>query len=518
MMTYHYQEIAVKSDLEIVQLHKIEIRESVNQHTDAVLSGICTPDACRAMAGRKITVSDGENGVVFAGRIHRLETDTVGDVAHFELWAYSFSRFLDQKPQRRVIQNQSRTYRELLGLVLEPYHVFSDGGACLDAPFPSLLVQDQETDWEFVKRLASQIGREVFLNSASEQVQIFVGLTGEEDELTDARFWKKCYQPESGKEILYIKTRKRYHPGCRLYFQGERHAVKTCGCRLVQGEMVYCLQLEKEKDGGMEAFESLIQEGARLGANVKEIKGNQLRVCFKDEAFFDGRELPWFPYYGIGNNETCFHMPTEGTTVEVLCTGVYGGSAVVTGALRHSLKPGMVRSAADKAMRNEQGNGFVLGEGGIQILADASSQVEFLEDGTVVLNARQVCMEAKEGLVLDSLHGHLQIAAGRKMSVFSGQDGCGQILFDTGGNIRFKSSTGLRYKSSVPANKSSRGKEKAERGLRERTMAAAGVEFLAQSVSGVKVDMSENYIKSRIFNNNERKFCAFSYGENKNGG
>ena len=114
MMTYHYQEIAVKSDLEIVQLHKIEIRESVNQHTDAVLSGICIPDACRAMAGRKITVSDGENGVVFAGRIHRLETDTVGDVAHFELWAYSFSRFLDQKPQRRVIQNQSRTYRELL--------------------------------------------------------------------------------------------------------------------------------------------------------------------------------------------------------------------------------------------------------------------------------------------------------------------------------------------------------------------------------------------------------------------
>jgi len=241
MMTYHYQEIAVKSDLEIVQLHKIEIRESVNQHTDAVLSGICIPDTCRAMAGRKITVSDGENGVVFAGRIHRLETDTVGDVAHFELWAYSFSRFLDQKPQRRVIQNQSRTYRELLGLVLEPYHAFSDGGACLDAPFPSLLVQDQETDWEFVKRLASQIGREVFLNSASEQVQIFVGLTGEEDELTDARFWKKCYQPESGKEILYIKTRKRYHPGCRLYFQGERHAVKTCGSRLVEGEVVYCL-------------------------------------------------------------------------------------------------------------------------------------------------------------------------------------------------------------------------------------------------------------------------------------
>lgn len=211
--------------------------------------------------------------------------------------------------------------------------------------------------------------------------------------------------------------------------------------------MVYCLQLEKEKDGGMEAFESLIQEGARLGANVKEIKGNQLRVCFKDEAFFDGRELPWFPYYGIGNNETCFHMPTEGTTVEVLCTGVYGGSAVVTGALRHSLKPGMVRSAADKAMRNEQGNGFVLGEGGIQILADASSQVEFLEDGTVVLNARQVCMEAKEGLVLDSLHGHLQIAAGRKMSVFSGQDGCGQILFDTGGISALSQARGCGIKA-----------------------------------------------------------------------
>ena len=104
------------------------------------------------------------------------------------------------------------------------------------------------------------------------------------------------------------------------------------------------------------------------------------------------------------------------------------------------------------------------------------------------------------------------------MSVFVGKYGCGQILFDTGGNIRVSSSTGLRYKSGISTNKSSRDSEKTEEGMRERTMAAAGAEFLAQSVSGVKTDVAENYIKNNIFNNNERKFCAFSYGENKNGG
>ena len=517
-MKYQYQGLTIKSTMEIIHLHHLEISESLNQHANAVLSGICATDADGAMTGQKITISDGENGTVFVGKIHRLKVNPIGGVIYFELCAYSISYLLDCKPLKRVIQNQSRTYRMLLELVVEPYHVFFDGGTCLDSSFPSLLVQNQETDWEFIKRLASQMGKEVSLNSASEQVQFFVGLTGEKDELTDIRFWKKSFQCESGKEILYIKTRKRYHPGYSLYFQEKWYYVKTCDCCLVQGEVVYYLQLVQETDGRMVSPDELAQEGTRLSAEVNEVKGNQIRLCFENEAFFDSGELPWFPYYSEGNNEICFYMPTKGTKVEVLCTDLYGSCAIVTGAMRRSLKPGIVKNVTDKTMKNEQENGFALGETGIQILADESNQVEFLEDGTVILKARQICLEAKKDFRLDSLNGHICIEADRKMSVFSGEDGFGQILFDTGGNIRFRSSTGLRYKSGISTNKSNRDSEKSDEGMRERTMAAAGAEFLAQSVSGVEMDISENYIKSNIFNNNERKFCAFSYGENKNGG
>ena len=180
-MKYQYQELTIKSTIEIIQLHQLEIRESLNQHTNAVLSGICTSDANEAVTGQKITISDGENGTVFVGRIHELKLHQRGGVIYFELCAYSISLLLDCKPLKRVIQNQSRTYRRLLELVVEPYHAFFDGGTCLDSSFPSLLVQNQETDWEFIKRLASQMGKEVSLNSASEQVQFFVGLTGEKE-------------------------------------------------------------------------------------------------------------------------------------------------------------------------------------------------------------------------------------------------------------------------------------------------------------------------------------------------
>ena len=517
-MKYQYQELTIKSTIEIIQLHQLEIRESLNQHTNAVLSGICTSDANEAVTGQKITISDGENGTVFVGRIHELKLHQRGGVIYFELCAYSISLLLDCKPLKRVIQNQSRTYRRLLELVVEPYHAFFDGGTCLDSSFPSLLVQNQETDWEFIKRLASQMGKEVSLNSASEQVQFFVGLTGEKEELTNIRFWKKSYQFESGKEILYIKTRKRYHPGYSLYFHGKWYYVKTCDCCLVQGEIAYCMELVQKTDGCMASPDALAQEGIRLSAEVNEIKGNQIRLYFENEAFSESGEHPWFPYYSEGNNEICFYMPTKGTRVEVLCTDLCGNCAIVTGAMRRSLKPSTVKDAADKAMKNEQENGFAFGETGIQIQADESNQIKFLKDGTVVLKAHQICLEAENDCRLDSLNGHFCIEADRKMSVFVGKYGCGQILFDTGGNIRVSSSTGLRYKSGISTNKSSRDSEKTEEGMRERTMAAAGAEFLAQSVSGVKTDVEEHYIKNNIFNNNERKFCAFSYGENKNGG
>ena len=91
------------------------------------------------------------------------------------------------------------------------------------------------------------------------------------------------------------------------------------------------------------------------------------------------------------------------------------------------------------------------------------------------------------------------------------------------GNIRCKSTTGVRYKCIGSGKLRKTGETGSIRKLRENTLALAGVEFLAQSMETSAGDpmvemKSGNYIKDELLKGDERLFCAFSYGENKNGG
>jgi len=518
-MIYQNQNLTVESELKIIELHHMEICEMINEHTNAILSGICESGESGNDAGRKITISHGKNGIVFIGKVCRLELHRIGGMIYFKLHACSFSSLLDCNVMTRVIQNQNRSYREVLALIMKPYPLFSfDGGINLNSKFPPFVVQKQETDWEFIKRLVSQIGQGVSFHCASEQIQFFAGQTGEEDELIEVECWKKTFQPECGKELLRIKTKKRYHPGYRLHFQGKWYYVEACDCRLVQSEIFYDLQLVQENGGQTAPQGGLAQEGIRLSAYVKEVDRNQIRLCFENEDFSEDGELPWFPYSGEVNNEAGFYMPQQGAKVEVICTDLYGSSAVVTGAMRCSSKQNTVGNAADKSMKNEHGIGFELGEAKVRMWAGESNQMVFLADGSVALEAEQIQLEAKKSLMLGSSNAHISVKAERSMCIVSGKDGCGQILFDTGGNIRCKSTAELRYKSGISTNKSCGSVKKMEKGLRESTMAMAGTEFLAQSIADEEIDLTENYIKDTILNKDERLFCRFSYGENKNGG
>lgn len=519
-MLYYYQNLTVRSELKIIELHHMEIHETINQHTSAVLTGICGPDEGGDAAGQKITVSDGENGVIFAGRICGLEQHRNGGVVSFELRASSFSSLMDCNRLTRVIQNQDRSYRELIALILKSYPSASfDGGSDLDSKLPPLVVQEQETDWEFIKRLALQMGECVSSDSAFAQIQLSIGAAGGKDELTGINDWKKTFQPEKGKELLYVKMKRRYSPGSMLCFQGKWYCVEACDCCLAQSEIFYHLQLVQGDGRQTTPRECLAQEGIRLSAYVKEVNRNQLRLRFENEDFSGGGGFPWFPYSGEVNNETGFYMSQQGAEVEVICTDLYGSSAVAVGTMRCPQEKNTAGNVTDKTMENEQGIGLGLEDAKARMWAGESNQIKFLADGTIVLEAEQIALEAKRNLVLGSYKGHISINAERNMNIVSGRDGCGQILFDTGGNIRCKSTNGLQYKSgTLPKGKSRPSIKKMKKGLKESTMAVAGTEFLAQSIGAGEADPAENFIKETLLDDDERLFCVFSYGENKNGG
>lgn len=518
-MIYRYQNLTIDIELNMIELHQLEINEAVNRHTKAALSGICESDVYGDTRETKVVISDGENGIVFAGRICSLEQRWMGDVVWFELCADSYSSILDRKIQTRVVQNQNRTYRQLFTLIMDEYpSAFLGGGKELDSKLPPLIVQNKETDWEIIKRLTFKLGLPLVTNSTSERVQLFAGLTGDKEELGEYDSFEERFLLDSGIRLISIRTSKHYHPGYRLRFKGLWYYVTECICQLVQGETVYDLKLEQEEKIHETHQEWEEQEGIQISAYIKEVKENQFRLNFEKEDFFTADNNPWFPYSGEVNNAAGFYMSAPGTRVTVMCTSQHEAFAVVTGAVRQTAGNSMVSTVTDKIMKNENGVGFFIGNEEVQFQANTAARLSVLADGTVLLDSENIQIQADKNLTLDC-QNTIEIEAGHQVLIVSGKDGCGQFAFDEIGNIRCKSTTGLIYKSSIPSNKDYRNIQKQVKGLREKTMALAGTEFLAQSIDGVSdASSGGNYIKESILNNDERLFCAFSYGENKNGG
>ncbi|MCZ4151068.1 hypothetical protein BZG21_42540, partial [Escherichia coli] len=75
-----------------------------------------------------------------------------------ELIAVSHTYKLDTEWRKRSYQNQQKTYAEVIRKVLEPYAGASLTNAIPDTTTGQMLLQYQETDWEFILRLASRLG------------------------------------------------------------------------------------------------------------------------------------------------------------------------------------------------------------------------------------------------------------------------------------------------------------------------------------------------------------------------
>ena len=99
--------------------------------------------------------------------------------------AKSWSYQADIQKNSRTFQNPSKSLSEVVQTVLGSY------GFALslekDIPIPIMLSQQNETDWQFVRRVANQFGFLVFADSKAENRRVSIGVVSfGEEELTES--------------------------------------------------------------------------------------------------------------------------------------------------------------------------------------------------------------------------------------------------------------------------------------------------------------------------------------------
>jgi len=183
--------LLLQGPIQFKSVSKLSFSIKGNEHGHLVVTGFLDEDSgssavYKDLEGQPFGIYSTMVGVIpiFIGVIKRLFVHQINRQYLAEAHVVTLSAKLDEKKKSRSFQNPDMTYAELIRTVLQDTPnaaaICSAGeGITIGRP----IFQYKETDWEFIKRMASELNMKVFPAREAPVPQITVGLEGRTTDL-----------------------------------------------------------------------------------------------------------------------------------------------------------------------------------------------------------------------------------------------------------------------------------------------------------------------------------------------
>lgn len=446
----------------------LEMEEGVNSHGVLYMTAVIPEEAAEQYVYETtplmpVTLSYLEDNesmkTLCRGYVSGIQVSCQADTYQMNLTVKGKSCAMDIVKRSRSFQNKAMTTHQLVREVMSGY----DNSDCIiqipDEPIGKLVVQYQETDWEFLMRFVSRYGAVLIPDLTTENLSLFVGVPE-----NDVPCTVNPYQYSLVKKVdEYLSVRENrwpdalevdftvfqfwdyqiFHPGNAVDLKSIHLTVQSVQRILADGILKNQYQLRR-KNGlrGLEMHnESIV--GASVTGVVAGISRDKVKVQLEiDEP---GRSEYWFPYSTMSaspDGSGWYCMPEKGDQVRVYFpTNEESDAYAVSAVSGYEPQPG---DAQD-----------LMGNPNVKYLKTAADQLlEFAEDGIIinsgngqatiflgnsgeltVYGSTDVNVTAQNTLSLIS-KGQLLVGASESVCLKKGEDT--GITLDKEGNIRMK--------------------------------------------------------------------------------
>ncbi len=171
--------------IKMAQITKIEAEQKVNEHASIEIQGILDKreemeKVCSIGMQDRILLKKNDT-FLFSGILTYIDAEQEGDVVNIHIKGSSRSILLDDRKKKRSFQKMG-TYKEMMEKVIgtRAMLVFRKGLENIEKK--QLYVQYEETDWEFLKRMASQIHAPICPDITAEKTSLFIGIPDGENQ------------------------------------------------------------------------------------------------------------------------------------------------------------------------------------------------------------------------------------------------------------------------------------------------------------------------------------------------
>ena len=356
-------------------------------------------------------------GALFSGYPEKVEIKEERGYRIADIQAVSGTILLDQKKSNRVFQKKVQTYMGIASAVTAD----TDHSACIlpgsDMRTGGTLIQYQETDWNFLKRMASQLGLSLVPDTSYYYPRFYLGLPeGEKRELGEIISCDLCfdgrYYAVSGKclvdredFICYdVVTRTSLSLGDRVTYEGRELLVSRKKTELAGGEVIFTYRLAGNSYTWVPWEDNPDYTGMSFVGAIVGTQGEQVEVAFDiDKTAAGGNRYGFAP--ATGNLMYC--MPQKGTKTALYIGNGDEAQGIATGCIRTngSTCEG-TGSPEKKSFRSEHGKGMDLYPQSMGLDGGETGKITFEDEtGTTIESNGGLVLMAKEGIRLESMTG-----------------------------------------------------------------------------------------------------------------
>lgn len=353
MQTITYENISIEGT-PLQRILHLEIKHKSNEHGQAVIIGEADLAAAQEYAARvdgstTVTIktsAKGQPAVLFVGSVGNAGIQKQGAYARMTLKLSSMSILLDSKRNNKSFQRTSMSHEEVIQSVLQGEADISMEVS--DKPIGSIIMQYNETNWEFTKRMAAVFGAPVITNLTTKKPHLTIGLPAEgktyqaSDIETmsgmDEEKYAQMSADGSNTNMLQedfmgtsIESYQYVFLGDKISYGGSSQKVQGVYSTLQSGILKTTISLATE--GGFSQPQKVNGQvsGKMFSGTVKAVERDKVQVHLTDiDSSYDEGGDYWFPYstaYSSNDGSGFYCMPEVDDTVRVFFPSGKEGSA-----------------------------------------------------------------------------------------------------------------------------------------------------------------------------------------------
>lgn len=421
-------QIRIETGFGFVSVTQLELRQEAGEHVWLKIRGVIEEDMIRravetgADSAVEVYLLE-ENQLLFSGVPVSLKIEH-GENTEAVLEAASRSILMDIEKKNRSFQRKTMKYTKLFEEVIRGYDgdfmVREQKEDDIETPY----IQYGETDWQFLKRLASGYGCTLYVHAGGDKPQVYIGMGdgGEEPEGQPSawqmkkqveeylRFKKEADVMEQGFLQCGVTGTTRYRIGDKICCSGIEFHIAGMKAALTHGEIRYTYQLVKKDGIPVRKLRNPCLQGITCAGSVLEAGRNRVKIHLDMDKEQNEADAYWYPT--VRTDWYC--MPESGSRVFLRIPSDDEKEAYVTNQQRtDGESSGTTRNPDEKCMETKDGKELKFTADAVRIHGAGNRVRMELEE------RKGITVKSAEGIRLDA--GNVFRCHGKTVTIKSGE-------------------------------------------------------------------------------------------------